>query len=363
MDVRDPDGGHTDLAMTPWTRRRILWTTACVAVIALIGWLDIVSPIEYSFEAFYVVVVVFAALRGRRAAGVIVGTAAAVAWVIDTWTEDPLTPPSLIWNLATRTLVFVGLATLIDLYQKRGTRLVTIDRHREDSLSLVAHKLRQTAERIGAVTGAIGARQTDGVVTEARIALDRQARELRRMAEDVLDVNQLEARRFHLSLDLIDLGDLVTDVARDLGRGQVQLVLQSEPVIVEADPDRLRVMVEHIVRNAVQYSPAGAPILVTVSGGASEARIVVKDQGVGLAAGDLTVLFEKYGQSKNVKSQGLQGVGLGLYVTRLLAEAHGGRVTANSTGPGLGATFQISLPLRQPRSARPATGSASSGFA
>lgn len=335
-----------------WALTRILWTVGCVLAIAIVGILDIVAPVEYSFEAFYVVIVVLAALRGRRAAGIVVGAAAALAWVIDTWTEDPLTPPSVVWNLVTRTLVFVGLAILIDLYQKRGARLTTIDRHREDSLSLVAHKLRQTAERIGAVTGAIGARETDGVVTEARIALDRQARELRRMAEDVLDVNRLEASRFHLSLDQVDLGDLVTEIARDLGRGQIQLVLQSEPVVVEADPDRLRVMVEHLIRNAVQYSPAGATVLVTVSGNASDARVVVKDQGVGFAPGDLTVLFQKYGQSRNVNAQGLQGVGLGLYVTRLLAEAHGGHVSADSTGPGLGATFQIALPVRQPRSAR-----------
>lgn len=340
------------MAISPWAMRRVLWTAAFVAVIAIIGWLDIVSPVEYSFEAFYVVVVVLAALRLRRAAGIAVGSAAALAWTIDTWTEDPLTAPSAVWDLATRGAVFIGLAILIDLYQKRGTRMATIDRHREDSLSLVAHKLRQTAERIGAVTGAIGARETDGVVTEARIALDRQARELRRMAEDVLDVNQLEASRFRLSLDLVDVSELVTDVARDLGRGQVQLVLQSEPVVVDADPDRLRVMVEHIVRNAVQYSPAGAPILVTVSGSASDARIVVQDHGVGFAPGDVTVLFQKYGQSRNLKAQRLQGIGLGLYVTRLLAEAHGGNVAADSTGPGLGATFQISLPVHQPRVAR-----------
>lgn len=332
--------------------RRFLWTVGCVVAIAVIGWLDIVTPAEYSFEAFYVVVVVVAALRGRRAAGIVVGSAAAIVWVVDTWTEDPLSPPSFLWDLGTRALVFVGLAILIDLYQKRGTRLVTIDRHREDSLTLVAHKLRQTAERIGAVTGAIGARETDGVVTEARIALDRQTRELRRMAEDVLDVNQMEASRFRLSLAEVDLGDLVTEVARDLGRGQVQLVLQSEPVVVQGDPDRLRVMVEHVIRNAVQYSPAGASILVTVSGNAGGARVVVKDQGVGLAPGDLTVLFQKYGQSRNLKAQGLQGVGLGLYVTRLLAEAHGGSVSADSTGPGLGTTVQIALPVHQPRAAR-----------
>jgi len=202
------------------------------------------------------------------------------------------------------------------------------------------------------VTGAIAARRdVDGIVNEARIALDHQARELGQMAEDVLDVNLLEAHRFRLHLSEVDLGDLVTDVARDIGRGQVQLVLQAEPVLVEADADRLRMMVGHLIGNAVRYSPAGAPILVTVAGGHADARIVVKDNGVGLGPSDLTVMFQKYGQAQTAKVTGIQGVGLGLYVTRLLAEAHGGRVSAESVGPGLGSTFQLSLPVRQPKGA------------
>jgi len=171
------------------------------------------------------------------------------------------------------------------------------------------------------------------------------------MAEDVLDVNLLEAHRSRLHLSEVDLGDLVTDVARDIGRGQVQLVLQAEPVLVEADADRLRMMVGHLIGNAVRYSPAGAPILVTVAGGHADARIVVKDNGVGLGPSDLTVMFQKYGQAQTAKVTGIQGVGLGLYVTRLLAEAHGGRVSAESVGPGLGSTFQLSLPVRQPKGA------------
>jgi len=75
----------------------------------------------------------------------------------------------------------------------------------------------------------------------------------------------------------------------------------------------------------------------------------VKDSGVGLGPGDLTVLFQKYGQTQTAKTTGAQGIGLGLYVTRLLAEAHGGRVSAESVGPGEGSTFQLSLPVRQPK--------------
>jgi signal transduction histidine kinase len=327
-------------------------TAAGLVAIAVILWLDRVTPNYYSFEIFYVIPILAVTLLGGSIAGGLTGLAAAIAWTFDTVQEDGFAVSSLAWNIGTRVVIFTGVVILIDLYRKRGARLAEVDRHREDALALIAHKLRQTAARIGSVTGAIASRRdADGIVNEARIALDHQARELQRMAEDVLDMNVLEARRFRLNLTDVDLGELVTDVARDIGRGQVQLVLQADPVTVEGDADRLRVMIGHLIANAVKYSPAGAPILVTVASSHAEARIVVKDNGVGLGPSDLTVLFQKYGQAQTGKTTGLQGVGLGLYVTRLLAEAHGGRVSAESVGAGMGSTFQLSLPVRQPKGA------------
>lgn len=327
-------------------------TAAALLAIAVILWLDRVTPNYYSFEIFYVIPILAVTLLGGSLAGGLTGVVAAVAWTFDTVQEDGFAVSSLAWNIGTRVVIFIGVVILVDLYRKRGARLAEVDRHREDALALIAHKLRQTAARIGSVTGAIAARRdVDGIVNEARIALDDQARELQRMAEDILDMNVLEARRFRLSLTEVDLGELVTDIARDIGRGQVQLMLQAEPVVVEGDADRLRVMVGHLIANAVKYSPAGAPVLVTVASGHAEARIVVKDSGVGLGPADLTVMFQKYGQAQTAKTMGAQGVGLGLYVTRLLAEAHGGRVSAESVGPGMGSTFQLSLPVRQPKGA------------
>ena len=331
--------------------RGAVWSLSGAALIGLILWLDRVTPNEYSFEIFYVLPVLAVTLAAGRRSGVLVAAIGGIAWTLDTIQEDGFTVQSTTWNMATRAAIFISVVILVDLYRKRGSRLAELDRHREDSFALVAHKLRQTATRIASVTGAIASRDVDGIVTEARIALEHQARELHRMAEDVLDANVLEAKRFRLNLSDVDLTDLVTDVAREIGRGQVQLVIQAEPVIVEADADRLRLMVSHLIGNAVKYSLAGAPILVTVASGPAEARIVVKDQGVGFGRSDLTVLFQKYGQAQTAKSSGAQGVGLGLYVTRLLAEAHGGNVTAESIGPGLGSTFQLSLPIRQPKGA------------
>jgi signal transduction histidine kinase len=332
--------------------RAVAYTAGGFVAIALILWLDRVTPNQYSFEIFYLIPVLAVTLLTGPFAGGFIGMLAATAWTFDTIQEEGFAPSSLGWNIGTRVVIFIGVTILVDLYRRRGARLALIDRHREDSLALVAHKLRQTAARISSVTGAIASRRdVDGIVNEARIALDHQARELQRMAEDVLDVSVLEARRFRLTVSDVDLTELVTDVAREIGRGQVQLVLQAEPVIVEGDADRLRVMIGHLIANAVKYSPAGAPILVTVASGHAEARIVVKDNGVGLGPSDLTVMFQKYGQAQTATTTGVQGVGLGLYVTRLLAEAHGGRVSAESVGPGMGSTFQLSLPVRQPRGA------------
>ena len=328
-------------------RRDALIIATALASIALILWLDVITPDDYSFVVFYVIPIVATTLLSGRRAGIAVAAFAAIGWTLDTGKEEGFYAASIAWNVLTRLVIFVGLTLLIDLYRRRGERLAATDRHREDSLALVAHKLRQTAQRISSVTGAIAARDVDAIVTEARIALDRQARELHRMAEDVLDANLLEAGKLHLEMSDVDLTELVTDAAREIGRGQVQLVVQAEPVVVQGDADRLRVVVSHLIANAVRYSPAGAPVFVTVSSNDAEAKVVVKDQGVGFGPSDLTVLFQKYGQAQTARSAGAQGVGLGLYVSRLFAEAHSGRVTAESTGPGMGATFQLVLPRHQ----------------
>lgn len=330
--------------------RPALWFAGGVVVVFVNLWLDRVTPDQLSFEILYIIPILAVTVGGGRVAGGLLGALAATLWTYDTMQEESYPLALMGWDLATRLITFVALAVLVDLYRRRGARLAEIDHHREDSLALVAHKLRQTASRITSVSGAIASRpNVDGIVNEARVALDHQARELARLAEDVLDVNVLEARRFRLAVTAVDLSALVTEVATEVGRGQVQLVLQAEPVVVEADADRLRVMVSHLLTNAVKYSPAGAPIVVTVAGGDADARVVVKDQGVGIGHADLTVLFQKYGQTQTAKTTGTQGIGLGLYVTRLLAEAHGGHVSVESTGPGQGSTFELSLPVRQPK--------------
>ena len=116
---------------------------------------------------------------------------------------------------------------------------------------------------------------------------------------------------------------------------------------VDADADRLRTAIEHLVDNALRFSPPGSTVLVTVSDNDGHARVIVRDRGVGFAKSQIPQIFKKYGRVRTERTRDTVGVGLGLYVVRLIAEAHGGTVSAKSIGLGQGSTFTLSLPLAE----------------
>src|SRR5439155_150407 len=100
-----------------------------------------------------------------------------------------------------------------------------------------------------------------------------------------------------------------------------------------------------LIAHALRLSPPGSTVHVTVGQRDNRARVVVKDQGVGLARAHLGVIFRKYGRIETPGTKDKIGVGLGLYVARLIVEAQNGSVSASSVGLGLGSTFTLDLPL------------------
>ena len=143
---------------------------------------------------------------------------------------------------------------------------------------------------------------------------------------------------------LIDLGALVVCVV-DRHRGHAErlgcsLVVEAARVTGNWDRIRIEQIVTNLVTNALKYG-AGKPVRVAVTGGATDARLIVQDEGIGLERTDLERIFEKFGRAAPPTSYG--GLGLGLYIVRKLVEAHGGRIEVASS-PGLGATFVVTLP-------------------
>jgi signal transduction histidine kinase len=152
----------------------------------------------------------------------------------------------------------------------------------------------------------------------------------------------------------VDLAAFVLEITEQrVAHDRATIVTPSTPVEVHADPERLRQLLDHLLQNALKFSPPSAGIMVNLSATVDEARVAVRDHGVGLSAEDMHILFTRYGRIRDARTANVPGMGLGLYLAKLIAEAHGGDLLAASQGRGLGATFTVVLPLAgRPRHSR-----------
>ncbi len=176
----------------------------------------------------------------------------------------------------------------------------------------------------------------------------KQVRWLAVMAEDLLDVSRLDHDRLVLRKQRLDLRSLVTEVVagfqarapeRHLG-----LELPSVPVIVDADPTRTEQVLSNLLENALQYSPPGTPVEVRLTPRQGVARVSVKDDGPGIAEEDRERLFTPFGRLGEAGQGPPPGLGLGLYLSRRIAELQGGELHAEPAS-GRGSTFSLYLPL------------------
>jgi signal transduction histidine kinase len=329
------------------SQRVVPLTLLAAAGVAGIWLVDISTGPDFGFAIFYLVPIGLASWWLGRASAVLIALLSTVAWI---W-ADLLARPSVLvsaslWNGLTRAAIFLMLALLIDQVRRERIALRSVDAHREESLALIAHTLRRSAGEIeSAIPDLTKAPALSAVERSAIDELRRQSRNFKRFADDVLEVGQLEAGRFRLNRARFDLSEFVATLVKDTDRDRLQLVSESDPVWVDADPERLRTAIEHILNNALRFSPPGSTVHVTVGQRDNRARVVVKDQGVGLARAHLGVIFRKYGRIETPATKDKIGVGLGLYVARLIVEAQNGSVSASSVGLGLGSTFTLDLPL------------------
>jgi signal transduction histidine kinase len=322
-------------------------TLLAAAGVAAIWLVDISTGPDFGFAIFYLIPIGLASWWLGRTSAVLIGLLSTIAWI---WADLVARPSVLIsaslWNGLTRAAIFLMLALLIDQVRRERIALRSVDAHREESLALIAHTLRRSAGEIeSAIPDLTRAPALSAVERSAIDELRRQSRNFKRFADDVLEVGQLEAGRFRLNRARFDLSEFVATLVKETDRDRLQLVSESDPVWVDADHERLRTAIEHILNNALRFSPAGSTVHVTVGQRENRARVVVKDQGVGLARAHLGVIFRKYGRIETPGTKDKIGVGLGLYVARLIVEALGGTVSASSVGLGLGSTFTLDLPL------------------
>jgi signal transduction histidine kinase len=219
---------------------------------------------------------------------------------------------------------------------------------RADFVSLVSHELRSPmAAVIGAARTLQGRwRELTAGQRQSFLALigDETSR-LANLINDVLDTSRIEAGTFSFAFSDVDLAELLRDVvaAAELAQDEVTLTTEVSGSLphVRGDRERLRQVIQNLVDNAVKYSSAGGRVRVSATAEDGGVLIDVADEGPGIPLEDQELIFEKFGRSGGGAAK--PGTGLGLFIARSIAEAHGGRLEVDSV-PARGSVFRLELP-------------------
>ncbi|HEV2066160.1 MAG TPA: PAS domain S-box protein [Thermomicrobiales bacterium] len=219
-----------------------------------------------------------------------------------------------------------------------------LERAQEDFLAMASHDLRSPVTVLRGRAQWMKRRKT---YDEAgiNVILD-QARRIERLTDDLREIVRLEAGKIDLERTMIDLRKLVSDAADRLRIQQttdrVRVITPAAPIAGLWDRDRIGQILDNLLENAAKYADAESTITVEVSRAENEARISVMDRGPGIAPAELSRLFDRFYRVDGAGAAG--GLGLGLYISRMLVEAQGGRIWAEST-LGQGSTFTATLPI------------------
>jgi signal transduction histidine kinase len=225
--------------------------------------------------------------------------------------------------------------------------------HKSQFLANMSHELRTPLNAIIGFSEVLR-EQMFGELNERQLAYVEDVlaagEHLLSLINDVLDLAKIEAGRMDLELSQVEIPDLLRTAvsmhSERAGRSGVSLSLETEPAEIEiiADERRVRQIVFNLLSNAVKFTPSGGHVDISARTETGQVEIAVADTGHGIAAEDLDTIFEEFEQTSEGKRA--EGTGLGLPLSRKLAELHGGRLWAQSE-LGKGSTFRFSLPVEQ----------------
>ncbi|MBI3181655.1 MAG: PAS domain-containing sensor histidine kinase [Myxococcales bacterium] len=231
-------------------------------------------------------------------------------------------------------------------------RAEAADRAKNEFLDIASHELRTplTALLLNAqsLRAAVAAGRGASPVVVARI--ERQARRMDEMVRDLLDVSRLERGRMLMNPRPLELSDLVASVVEDFRsrdpERMLSVALPAGRVMVLADATRIEQVIANYLDNAFRYTPSSAAVRVTLEMDPRVARVSVADLGLGIPPERQPLLFQRFYRVSSEATRRQPGLGLGLYICRMIVQAHGGEVGVKSQ-PGEGSTFFFTLPLEE----------------
>ena len=255
---------------------------------------------------------------------------------------------------------------MADDLRQYAAEMAEVARRRTEFVAILAHELRnplapiRSAAHVLRHSAAHGPEwATNEAIRSAAEMVERQVGHMVRLVDDLLDVSRVNLGKVELRRGRIDLSAVVHQVLETVRPGceshgqELTTAFPPQPVYVDADPIRLAQIVGNLLNNACKFTPIGGGIWLMIEATGEQAVIRVRDTGIGIAAGQLSRIFEMFTQVDTSRERSLSGLGIGLTLVKDLVEMHGGTVEAHSAGPGQGSEFVVRLPLAPALSASP----------
>ena len=251
--------------------------------------------------------------------------------------------------------IFESLWIQADLYEhlkEANEQLKQHDIMQKEFINLAAHELRTPIQPILGLTEIVSSKIKDTEQRELLCAVIRNAKRLQRLADGIIDVTKIESQSLKLNKEELNLNDLISNVIGDyqnliIANDNYKVRLYFKPfkenLLVEADKERISKVISNLLSNAIKFTKEGE-ILVSVvekkeDNNNNSVLVTVRDTGTGVDPEILPNMFSKF------ITKSFEGIGLGLYISKYIVEAHGGKILAENNINGKGATFSFSLPL------------------
>lgn len=255
-------------------------------------------------------------------------------------------------------------AVFFDLYEQRrrvaaqrdelvalGAKLRAADQQKNRFLAVLGHELRNPMMSLYAGLRLFDRASEKFGAEELRAHMQRNLDHMSRLINDLLDISRIEQGKIALRKEGVVLQD-VLDFALETVRSPIEegghavaLEMPDEPIMLMADPARLKQVFANLIGNAVKYTPPPGDIRVTVSLEPRWANVTIADNGIGIPAGEQDRIFRIFEQVDRGEGIIGDGLGIGLALVKQLVELHGGTVTLLESVPGKGSNFEVRLPL------------------
>ena len=235
------------------------------------------------------------------------------------------------------------------LLSYQNQQLVELDRMKDEFVSSVSHELRTPLTSITGYVELLGEDEEDAERRNYLEIVGRNAQRVLALVSDLLFAARLQGGRLELHREPVDLNVLVAQAVESARPradvAPVRLELDSRPVRpVLAEAPRLSQLFDNLISNAIKFTPAGGSVVVRLAERDGTILFEVSDTGIGIPPAERERLFERFFRSQTALERQIQGTGLGLYISKAIVDAHGGRI-AVSSAEGEGTTFIVELPL------------------